>query len=71
LRSLILAPRPCRRGDAGGKREGSGRRQLASAKPARFVYPGAVSKAERSNDARLVAVVGLIGFASTVAFVLR
>jgi hypothetical protein len=42
-----------------------------SAKPARFVYPGAVSIAERSNDARVVAVVGLIGFASTVAFVLR
>ena len=34
---------------------------LASAKPARLVYPGAVSMAERSNDARLVAVVGLIG----------
>jgi hypothetical protein len=27
--------------------------------------------AVRSNDARLVAVVGLIGFASMVAFVLR
>jgi hypothetical protein len=58
-------------GDAGGKREGGGRRQLVSAKPARFVYPGAVSMAKRWNDARLVAVVGLIGFASTVAFVLR
>jgi hypothetical protein len=31
------------------------------------VYLGAVSMAERSNDARLEAVAGLIGFASTVA----
>jgi hypothetical protein len=35
------------------------------------VYHGTASMAERWADARLVAVAGLIGFASTVAFVLR
>jgi hypothetical protein len=63
------AARTKARGDAGGIREGGGRRQLDSAKPCAF---GTASMAERWDDARVVHCNGrrgLIGFASMVTFV--